>query len=101
MAQVIVLVKAYLQAHMAETVVADVDGKHHPADITQLGTLLEQLTTQLKSFDSDAVDTMQQIKQQIKGTATASRYAKLGRHVNDYDYKNALAEVQLLMKKDE
>ncbi len=98
MAQVIVLVKAYLQAHTAETVVADVDEKHHPAD---LGTLLEQLTTQLKSFDSDAVDTMQQIKQQITSTATASRYAKLGRHVNDYDYKNALAEVQLLMKKDE
>ncbi|CAH1210903.1 putative Histidine kinase [Candidatus Nitrotoga sp. BS] len=99
-AQVIVLVKAYLQAHTAETVVADVERKQHPVNIAQLGTLLKQLTTQLKSFDSDAVDTMQQINQHIKGTTTALRYAKLGRHVNNYDYKNALAEVQMLMKKD-
>lgn len=98
MAQVIVLVKAYLQAHTTETVVADADRKQHPVDIAQLGALLEQLTAQLKSFDSDAVDTMQQIKQQIKGTATASRYAELGRHINDYDFKIALAEVQRLME---
>lgn|GEM_PF-5403991 len=67
MAQVIVLVKTYLQTCTAETVVADADQKQHPVDVTQIGTLLEQLATQLKFFDSDAVCTMQELQQQING----------------------------------
>jgi two-component system sensor histidine kinase/response regulator len=96
MAQVIVSVNAYLQARAAETGVAVVDPTQHPVDIAQLGMLLEKLTAQLKSFDSNAVDTMQQIKQQTNSAASAPRYAKLGRYIDDYDYKNALVEVQQL-----
>mgnify|MGYP003385359676 FL=1 len=39
--------------------------------------------------------------QQIKGMETALRYVKPGLHVNNYDHKNAPAEVQLFRRKYE
>ena len=92
LARVTASAEAYLQAHAAEADATAVD-RAQP-DIAQLGALLEQLTAQLKAFDSDAGDTMRQINRQIKGTATAVQFARLERYINDYDYENALAEVQ-------
>ena len=95
LAQATASVEAYLQACAAETEAATND--RAPSDIAQFGTLLEQLTAQLKVFDADAVDTMSLINRQIKGTASAAQFARLDRHINDYDYENALAEVQRLV----
>ena len=67
-----------------------------PLDVPRLGTLLEQLTAQLKTFDSAAAETMHKIDQQIKGSAIVPRFARLNRYMNDYDYENALAEVRHL-----
>ncbi len=89
--QVIASAKAYLHAHAAETGTTAVD----PA---QLGALLEQLTLQLQSFDSGAGDTMREINRQIKGATTAAHFSRLCQYVKDYDYENALAEVQRLAK---
>ena len=83
--------KAYLQAHAAEIDAVD---RVQPM---RLGALLEQLIAQLKTFDSEAVETMRQIDRQIKGTATAAQFSRLNRCINDYDYENALAEVQGLI----
>ena len=91
LAQVIASAKAYLQAHAAETGTATPD----PA---QLDALLEQLAGQLRAFDSGAGDTMRQINRQIKGSPTVARLAKLDRYIKDYDYENALAEVQRIAK---
>jgi len=95
LAQATASVEAYLQACVAETEAATND--RAPPDIAQLGTLLEQLTAQLKVFDADAVDTMCLINRQIKGTESAAQFARLDRYINDYDYENALAEVQRLV----
>jgi HPt (histidine-containing phosphotransfer) domain-containing protein len=89
--QVIASAKAYLQAHAAETGTA-------AADPAQLGALLEQLTLQLQSFDSGAGDTMREINRQIKGSTTTVHFSRLDQYVKDYDYENALAEVQRLAK---
>ena len=83
--------KAYLQAHEAEHDALEVD----PA---RLGALLDQLTLQLQSFDSQAGDTMRKINRKIKGSAVAPRFARLDRWIKDYDYENALAEAQRLAK---
>ncbi|CAH1387235.1 ATP-binding protein [Candidatus Nitrotoga sp. M5] len=98
MAQVITLITTYQHTYTAESVIAEVDHKQHPEDIMQIRVLLEQLTTQLKFFDSDAVHTMQVLKQKIKGAETELRYAKLSRHINDYDYKSALTEMLQIKK---
>jgi len=91
LSQVNASAKAYLQAHAAEIDAVD---RVQPM---RLGALLEQLTAQLKTFDSEAVETMRQIDRQIKGTATAAQFSRLNRCINDYDYENALAEVQGLI----
>ncbi|MDP1997399.1 MAG: Hpt domain-containing protein [Gallionella sp.] len=93
--QAVASVEAYLQACAAESEAATMD--RAPLDLAQLGTLLEQLTAQLKAFDADAVDTMRLINRQIKGTAAAAQFVRLDRHINDYDYEKALAEVQRLV----
>lgn len=90
--QVVTSAIAYLQAHAAGADTAEA-GEAQP-DVAQLGALLEQLTAQLKSFDSDAAETMRKIGRQVKGTEVAPRFARLGRLISDYDYENALAEVQ-------
>jgi len=88
--RVVASAKTYLQAHAAEPVQAT-------ADPAQLGELLEQLTRQLQAFDAEAGDTMRRINRQTKGTAIARHLARLDRYINDYDYENALAEVQRLV----
>ncbi len=90
MAQVISSVNAYLQAHVAEPVPATID----PA---QLGVLLEQISSQLQTFDSEAADTMRRIDRQVKGTADAPRFARLGSYIDAYDYESALAEARRLI----
>ncbi|MFZ2523877.1 MAG: PAS domain S-box protein [Candidatus Ferrigenium altingense] len=95
LAQVTASVEAYLQACAAEAEAATID--RASPDLAQLGTLLEKLTAQLKVFDADAVDTMCLINRQIKGTASAAQFVRLDRYINDYDYENALAEVQRLV----
>ena len=92
LAKVIVAINAYLQARAAG---ADVPAQH-PRDHVQLGTLLEQLTAQLRAFDSCAGDTMRQINRQVEGTATALRFIQLDRYVKNYNYEKALTEVQRL-----
>ncbi len=93
LAQVIVSAEAYLQAWAAEAGAAD----RGAADAVQIGALLEQLVAQLKAFDSEAVDTLRRIDRQVKGTEAAAQFARLDRHVNDYDYENALVEAQRLI----
>ena len=97
MERAIASVNDYLQAHVAEAGAAPLDPAQHSLDMAQLGTLLEQLTVQLKAFDSEAVETMQQINRQLKGTAMVPRYANLDRYINNYDYKKASAELQRLV----
>jgi len=92
LAQVLAAAETYLQAHAAQPATVE----RTPLDMAQLGTLLEQLTRQLQAFDSEAGDTMRQINRQINGTPSTPRFARLGRYINDYDYENALAEVQRL-----
>jgi HPt (histidine-containing phosphotransfer) domain-containing protein len=94
LAQVVASAEAYLQAWAVQ---GAADLAQHPADVTQLGALLEQLVAQLKAFDSEAVDTLRRIGRQVGGTEAAAQFARLDRHVNDYDYENALAEAQRLM----
>jgi len=89
--QVIASAETYLKAHAAEPDQA-------AAEPAQLGALLEQLNRQLQDFDSEAGDTMRRISRQIKDTTTAPRFVRLDRYINDYDYENALAEVQRLAK---
>ena len=96
MVQVIASVRNYLQAHAAKTDAAPVGRAQHHQDIVPLGTLLEQLNAQLQAFDADAGDTMYQINRQVEGTAAALRFIRLDQHINDYDYKKALAEAQRL-----
>lgn len=87
---------AYLQTHAPEAAAIAPDQAQLPLDPAQLSALLEQLSAQLKNFDSDAVDTMRLISQQIKGSTSALRFARLERCINDYDYENALTELQLI-----
>jgi len=94
LSQVNASVNAYLHAHTADAAATG----QMPPDVAQLGALLERLTVQLKAFDSDATETMRQIGLQTKGTIVAPRFARLNQHMNDYDYENALAEVQRLSK---
>ena len=47
------------------------------------------------------VNSSDTLMQQIKGMETALRYVKPGLHVNNYDHKNAPAEVQLFRRKYE
>ncbi|WP_435627319.1 Hpt domain-containing protein [Candidatus Ferrigenium straubiae] len=93
LAQVVASAETYLQAWAAQTGAADRGG----ADAVQLGTLLEQLVAQLQAFDSEAVDTLRRIDRQVKGTEAAAQFARLDRHVNDYDYENALVEAQRII----
>jgi CheY-like chemotaxis protein/HPt (histidine-containing phosphotransfer) domain-containing protein len=94
LAQATASASAYLRA--AGTVVSG--QTQAPPDAAQLGALLEQLIAQLKAFDSDAVDTMRRIGRQVEGSGAAPRFARLERHINDYDYEKALAEAQRLVK---
>ncbi|MFZ2302866.1 MAG: PAS domain S-box protein [Gallionella sp.] len=89
--RVIASAKAYLQAH-------EVEHDTLEADPARLGALLDQLTLQLQSFDSQAGDTMRKINRKIKGSAVAPHFARLDRWIKDYDYENALAEAQRLAK---
>jgi PAS domain S-box-containing protein len=90
LAQVVASAEAYLQAGAAVRT-------RQPADAAQLGALLGQLVAQLQAFDSEAVDTLRRIERKVEGTEAAAQFARLGRHVNDYDYENALAEAQRLI----
>ncbi len=94
LAQVVASAEAYLQASVEA---GAADRAQPPADVVQLGALLEQLVAQLKVFDSEAVDTLRRIDRKIKGTEAASQFARLDRYVNDYDYEHALAEAQRLI----
>jgi len=96
LARVTALVVDYLQTHAAETDAADQAPK--PTDIARLGTLLSQLAAQLETFDADAAETMRLIDQSTKGTPEAPRFTRLQQYVSDYDYENALAEAQHLIK---
>jgi len=96
LARVTASVVDYLQAHSAE---ADAIGQApEPTDFASIGALLDQLAAQLKAFDAVAAETMRQIGQSVKGTPQASRFVRLQQYVSDYDYENALAETQHLIK---
>ncbi|MDH4286152.1 MAG: PAS domain S-box protein, partial [Gallionella sp.] len=97
LARVSASVIAYLQAHAAGSDTS-AGQPQQPVDVARLGTLMEQLTAQLKAFDSAAAETMRQLGQMVKGTDVAPLFARLHRFMNDYDYENALAEVQRLAK---
>ncbi len=99
--KVIVAVNAYLQAHAAGIETIPPGRMRQPLDQAQLDALLAQLTAQLRAFDSEAGDTMRLISRQAEGVPIAPRYARLNRYINDYDYENALAELQRLAMKKE
>jgi polar amino acid transport system substrate-binding protein len=86
-------VRAYLQAHAPG---AGAGERERSLDRGQLSVLLEQLTAQLGAFDSDAAATLLQVGQMIGGTAVAAEFSRLEYHMNNYDYENALLEVQRL-----
>ncbi|HYR05528.1 MAG TPA: ATP-binding protein, partial [Gallionella sp.] len=98
LAQVASSVNAFLQAHAADTGSTEID-RQHPLDIAQIGTLMEQLATQLEAYNSNAGDTMREINRQTEGTVTASRFTRLNQFINNYDYENALVEMQHLIAK--
>jgi two-component system, sensor histidine kinase and response regulator len=88
LSQVIVSVESYLSVHAPNS-----DTDPQAPDPARIILLMEQLSTQLSAFDSDAGDTMHQINQQLNGSPQAQRYAQLTRYINDYDYENALTEL--------
>ncbi|MDH4285349.1 MAG: response regulator, partial [Gallionellaceae bacterium] len=60
--------------------------------------LLEQLNSQLLAFDSEASNTMRQIKSLLNGSEVWQRFKQLDRHINEYDYEKAQAEMQHVVK---
>lgn len=88
MTQVIACVEAYLREN--QTAPAP------QAPAADLKPLLQQLATQLQAFDSEASNTMLQIKQQAGTGAPADRLEALERAIDAYDYENALLETQRL-----
>ncbi|OGS97786.1 MAG: hypothetical protein A3H99_09295 [Gallionellales bacterium RIFCSPLOWO2_02_FULL_59_110] len=96
LAQAVVSAQEYLQSYAAGAEAVASERVQPVPDLVQLGMLLEQLTAQLKSFDSAAVDTMRRINNQVKDSANMRDFAQLNRYMSDYDYENALAEVQRL-----
>ena len=67
-------------------------------DRTEIPALLEQLEKQLQMFDTQSIDTMQQIRLRIENTPEWQNFAQLAHFINAYDYESALAETQRIQE---
>ncbi|MDX8378836.1 MAG: PAS domain S-box protein [Gallionella sp.] len=63
-------------------------------DDAEIASLEVKLREQLQVFDSQASDTMRQLRNLLKRSPVWPKFARLDRYISAYDYENALAEMQ-------